>query len=563
MIAALHRFWGGVKPESHKAESAGQGIRLAPLPRRLVVPMRQSTSAALPMVEAGDKVLKGQRIGATESAFAAAVHAPTSGMVLAVEALPLAHPSGLPGLCVVIEPDGEERWAPREAVNHRAAAPDELRDILRDAGIVGLGGAAFPSHVKMRKPAGGPVSTLIINGAECEPWITCDDALMRVRAAGIVAGAALIRRVLGADRVLVGIEDNKPEAIAAMAAAAADSAEPMDVLAVPTLYPAGGEKQLIRVLTGIEIPYGKLGPDFGVQCFNVGTAYAVHRALNHGEPLISRVVTVAGSVARAQNVEVLIGTPIDDLLRLAEPLPDTDHYLMGGPMMGFTLPSTAAPVVKATNCVLAVSPRLFPPPPPEMPCIRCGRCALACPAQLQPLELYWFARARNFGKCQEYALFDCIECGCCSYVCPSSIRLVDYYRFAKAEIRSREHEKAGADAAKDRFEQRNARIEREKEEKAARLAAKTSAARQSMEKRQSAPAPGTQAEARGETAAATGKDSRSLIEAAMARAQAQKAQVQPRNTVDLTAEQRAEIAEIERRRASIRKMARTPEAPPE
>jgi electron transport complex protein RnfC len=241
---------------------------------------------------------------------------------------------------------------------------------------------------------------------------------------------------------------------------------------VPTLYPAGGEKQLIRVLTGIEIPYGKLGPDFGVQCFNVGTAYAVERAVVHGEPLVSRILTLAGNYATPGNFEVLIGTPAEALLPLAGPKPDTNRVVMGGPMMGLPLPDLSAPVVKATNCLLAMSEVLFPPPTPEMPCIRCGACTRACPIVLQPHELYWYAKSNNFGKTQEYHLFDCIECGCCAFVCPSRIPLVDYYRFAKAEIRAREKEKATADRARERYDFRQFREEREKTEKAARLAAK-------------------------------------------------------------------------------------------
>jgi electron transport complex protein RnfC len=246
--------------------------------------------------------------------------------------------------------------------------------------------------------------------------------------------------------------------------------EDHEVVAVPTRYPAGGAKQLIRVLTGKEVPASKRSTELGVQCFNVATAYTAYRALAHGEPVISRIVTLTGNVLQPRNWEVRLGTPLSDLVALGQPKADTNKYLMGGPMMGFEIPDLAAPVVKATNCVIAGSPTLFPPSPPEMPCIRCGACAEVCPHELQPFELYWFARARNFGKTQEYHLFDCIECGCCSYVCPSHIPLVQYFRFAKSEIWSREREKQAAEAAKARFELRNARAEREQAEKAERLA---------------------------------------------------------------------------------------------
>ncbi|MBI4755286.1 MAG: electron transport complex subunit RsxC [Betaproteobacteria bacterium] len=568
-LSTLFRFKGGIKPEAHKDASAGIPIAPAPLPSRLVIPLRQNARAtARPLVEAGQRVLKGQIIGAAEGTLATAVHAPTSGLVRAVEMAPVPHPSGLEALCVIIEPDGDERWIDLQPFDHRNASPQRIRDYLRDCGIVGLGGANFPSHIKLT-PGEAGIRTLILNGGECEPWITCDDRLMRERAERILGGALIMREITGASHILVGIEDNKPEAVQAMSAAASRlGAEGVTVHAVPALYPAGGEKQLIRVLTGVEIPYGKLGTHFGVQCFNVGTAYAIHRAITCGEPLLSRILTLTGNMARPGNFEVLIGTPIRELLPLADPRPDTDHFLMGGPMMGFALPSLSAPVVKATNCIIAASPALFPPPPPEMPCIRCGACAQVCPAELQPFELYWHARAKNLGKAQEYHVFDCIECGCCAYVCPSRIRLVDYFRYAKGEIWAREREKSAADAARERFEFRNLRTEREKQEKAERLAAKTAAGREAVA-RAAAAAPATASAPTAATVATASAPqpraadaTKALIQAALDRAKAQKAAVTPRNTDNLTAEQKAEIAEIEARRAKIREMAR-PHTPPD
>jgi electron transport complex protein RnfC len=552
-LTELFSFKGGVKPASHKSESADCAIRPAPLPARLIVPLRQSAGAAAQcLVEVGQKVAKGERIGAAEGAFSSAAHAPTSGTVVDIGPQPIPHPSGLAAPCVVIEADGEDRWGERTPLAWRDAAAETLRNFIRDAGIVGLGGATFPSQIKLNPGESGRIPTLVINGAECEPWITCDDRLMRERAAGILAGAAIMRHLVGAERVLVGIEDNKPQAVEAMRAAAAAHAG-VEVVAVPTRYPAGGEKQLIRVLTGIEIPYGKFGAQFGVQCFNVGTAYAVHRAIEHGEPLLSRLVTLTGNVAQPGNYEVPIGTPIETLLPLAAPRGDTDGYLMGGPMMGFALPRLDVPVVKSSNCVIATSPALFPPPPPEMPCIRCGACARACPAELQPFELYWHARAKNFGKAQEYHVFDCIECGCCSFVCPSRIRLVDYFRFAKTSIRARERDKQAADEARERYEFRLAREEREKAEKAAKLAAKAAETKAKLAA-QAAEKAGGEAPAGG--AAAPADDKKALIAAAMARAQAQKAAAHPENTEALSPETQAEIADIEARRARLRETAK-------
>ncbi|MDP3123129.1 MAG: electron transport complex subunit RsxC, partial [Thiobacillus sp.] len=270
---------------------------------------------------------------------------------------------------------------------------------------------------------------------------------------------------------------NKPEAIAAMQAAAAKLDFSVEVIAVPTIYPAGGAKQLIETLTGRQVPSGRLSTDIGIQVFNVGTAYALARAVHHGEPLISRLVTVTGHVLRPQNVEALIGTPMQALIDVAGDRDGTTGVLMGGPMMGVPITNTGVPVVKATNCILVKSRELFPPLPKALPCIRCTRCADACPAELQPQELFRFAKAGDFGRAQEYHLFDCIECGCCSYVCPSHIPLVDFYRYAKSEIWAREKEKRASDLARERHDFRQFRLEREKKEKAEKLAAKAKVAR--------------------------------------------------------------------------------------
>lgn len=476
-MTRIRRFHGGLHLPEHKEQSARPPIGTVPLPPCFVVPLQQHIGqAAKPLVAAGERVLKGQMIGAADGYVSCAVHAPSSGTVVAVEHRPMPHPSGLSAPAVVVEPDGEERWAERTPLDYRNLHPSELRNRLRDLGVAGLGGAVFPSFIKLNPGAGTGIRTLVINGGECEPYISCDDALMRARAADIVAGAEIVRFMLGAERVLIGIEDNKPEAIAAMAAAAADAGPPFQVVPVPAVYPAGGEKQLLYALTGQEVPSGRRPHDIGLACFNVGTAHAILRAVRHGEPLISRVVTVTGNVREPRNYQVPIGTPVKHLAALASPREDTDGLIMGGPMMGFTLPGDEVPVVKSTNCLIARSRALWPAPPPAMPCIRCGRCAEVCPARLSPMELYAFAKARNFGKAQEYALFDCIECGCCGYVCPSHIPLVDYYRYAKSEIWAREREKKAADLARSRHEFRVSRMEREKQERARRLAEKTGAA---------------------------------------------------------------------------------------
>jgi Na+-translocating ferredoxin:NAD+ oxidoreductase subunit C len=461
------------------------------------------------------------------------------------------HISGLPDECITIGTDGRDEWIDHAPLDYRAMEPADLRMQLRDMGIAGLGGAVFPSAVKLDPGAAQTCPTLIINGGECEPWITCDDVLMRLYADEILQGVAVMRHLLGCTEILVGIEDNKPEAIAAIQAAADKLDFAVEVVAVPTIYPAGGAKQMIETLTGKQVPSGKLSTDIGIQVFNVGTSYALARAVFHGEPLISRLVTITGHVLRPQNFEALIGTPVHTLITLAGERDGTTGVLMGGPMMGMPLPDLEVPVVKATNCILVKSNELFPPLPKALPCIRCTRCADVCPAELQPQELFRFAKADDFGRAQEYHLFDCIECGCCSYVCPSHIPLVDFYRYAKSEIWAREKEKRAADLARERHEFRQFRLEREKKEKAEKLAAKAQAKRAEL-----AAAPAA------EGAAPSDADAKkALIAAALARAQAKKAEVAPKNVDHLAPDTQREIDEIEARRAKIRELAHQPLEP--
>ena len=534
MTRKLFTFNGGVHPEGHKAESNASPIREMPMLPRYVVPLRQHIGApARALVQAGDRVLRGQMIGAAEGYVSTAVHAPTSGTVLAVEPRAVPHPSGLFDLCVVIETDGVDRGVDFEPLDWRKLDLSSLRNRIRDLGLAGLGGAVFPSYIKIN-PGSQKVDTLIVNGAECEPWITCDDRLMRERAADIFKGVEIMAHALGVGSVLVGIEDNKPEAIAAMTAA---SPAGMEVVAVPTSYPGGAGKQLTYTLTGRENPAGARSTEIGIQVFNVGTAYSLYRAAYLGEPMLSRVVTATGHVASPGNFETRFGTPIADLLAAAGgPLPGASDELVGGPMMGFDLMDRAAPVTKSVNCVIVKNPELFPPKPNSLPCIRCGACARACPADLQPFEMYWYSRAKDFGKAQAYSLFDCIECGCCAYVCPSHIPLVDFFRFAKSEIWEREQEKSSADQARQRHEFKEFRLEREKREKAEKFA-------KAAEKQKETAAAGADGAADDDT-----EKKKAILQAALARAQKAKEGVTPKNTENLPPAVEKEIAEIEARR---------------
>lgn len=469
----LWSFHGGLKLAEHKQESTILPSMPARLPRQLVVPLHQHIGLpAEPVVKVGEHVLKGQRIAEGMDHISASVHAPSSGTIVAIEARPIPHPSGLMATCAVIETDGKDEWIERQG--HRNYLELDRKEIIRlihDAGIVGLGGAVFPTHAKVCCPV-VPTELLIINGAECEPYITCDDHLMRERPTQIIEGINILMHALGTARCIIGVEDNKQKAIDALnqILRLMDEGERIQVQPVPTLYPTGGERQLIRVLTGKEVPRGGLPASIGIMCQNVGTAAAVYDAVIEGTPLISRMVTVTGAgVAVQQNLEVMIGTPMADLIEQCGGFePGVKQLVMGGPMMGFALHSDQLPVVKSTNCVLAADRSETPERPTPLPCIRCGECVKVCPAQLLPQQLYWYSRARDFEKTQEYKLDACIECGACAYVCPSQLPLVDYYRYAKSQIRAQARDRIKADQARQRHEARDARIAREVAEREAR-----------------------------------------------------------------------------------------------
>lgn len=462
----LHRFPGGLELPANKASATTIPIRVAPLPHELVVPLAQrSADTAKPVVERGRRVRRGEVIAQPENPTGVPVHAPTSGIITAIEDRDVPHPSGLPARCIVIEADGrDEAVEPQPLHDWKNTSPAEVRDHVRAAGIVGLGGAAFPTWVKLDARERAPIDLLILNGAECEPCISCDDMLMRERAGEILSGARILLHALEAQRCQIAIEDNKPDAERALREAlAAAHDDRLELVSVPSVYPEGGEKQLIQVLTGREVPHDGLPANIGVVCQNVATSAAVHRAVVAGEPLVARVVTVTGQgVAQPANVEARIGTPFSALIEFCGGY--TEHVarlIMGGPMMGFALSTDDVPIIKATNCILAGSAAEAVPARVTLPCIRCGECAQVCPATLLPQTLYAFTRAREFDKVQAYDIFDCIECGCCDLVCPSQIPLVSHFRFAKAEIRGKELERAQADLARQRFEARSARLERE------------------------------------------------------------------------------------------------------
>ncbi|MBR9798442.1 MAG: electron transport complex subunit RsxC [Gammaproteobacteria bacterium] len=486
-------FHGGIHPPEHKALSNRAPLVAAPLPREVVLPLSQHIGApAQPLVEIGQRVKTGELIARAQGMISAPVHASITGVVTAIEPRQIPHVSGLEDLCIVIERDGEiDEWARLEAWRDwRQQEAQDLIQRLQDAGVVGQGGAGFPSAVKARVRERHAIDTLILNAAECEPYITADDLTMRTHPEALIEGLEILASLIGPECILIGIEDNKPEAVIALEQAIrarrADKRLPpldsrLEVVVVPTKYPSGGEKQLIKLLTDREVPSRGLPADVGVVVHNPGTVRAVQRAVCFGEPMISRVVTLTGeALQHPHNVEARLGTSIADLLRLAAPAPTgIARLVMGGPMMGFTLESDALPIIKTTNCLLASSPESLPAPAVEQPCIRCGMCEQACPAELLPQQLYWFSKAREFDKAELYNLADCIECGACSYVCPSQIPLVQYYRFAKGEIRSAQHEARKSERARHRFEFKQARMAREEAEKEAKRQQRAQAAQKS------------------------------------------------------------------------------------
>ncbi|GKV88686.1 electron transport complex subunit RsxC [Pectobacterium carotovorum] len=460
------RIWdfdGGIHPPEMKTQSSQTPLRQIPLPEQFIIPLKQHLGPEGEIcVSVGDKVLRGQPLTRGKGRTLP-VHAPTSGTVNAIRQHTTAHPSGLSELSIIIVPDGDDRWCERQTfTDYRAQSTDTLLAHLHQAGIAGLGGAGFPTAAKLQGGMRG-IETLIINGAECEPYITADDRLMQECAEEIIQGVEILSFLLQPKRILIGIEDNKPEAISALRLALGKRSD-MQLRVIPTKYPSGGAKQLTKILTGKEVPFGKHSAAIGVLMQNVGTAFAIKRAVIDGEPLTERVVTLTGEALRQPgNVWARLGTPVRHLLKQGgfhvnkQPM-----VVMGGPLMGFTLPSLDVPIVKISNCLLAPSHTEMEPIAEEQSCIRCSKCADACPAGLLPQQLYWFSRGQEHEKARNHHLFDCIECGACAYVCPSNIPLVQYYRQEKAEIRAIDEEAQRAAQAKVRFDAKQARLEREK-----------------------------------------------------------------------------------------------------
>ena len=573
----LWDFQGGIHPPEMKTQSNGTPLSQLPLPDQFIIPLKQHIGHEGEIcVSPGDHVLRGQPL-TFGSGRMLPVHAPTSGTIEAIAPHMTAHPSGLSELCIFLRADGEDRWISLDPQpDYRALSREDVVKRIHEAGVAGLGGAGFPTATKLRGGLRG-VKTLIINAAECEPYITADDRLMQDCAAEVLEGCRILAWVLQAERVLIGVEDNKPEAIAALKQALGGDRE-LQLRVIPTKYPSGGAKQLTQILTGVEVPHGGRSTDIGVLMQNVGTAWAVKRAIIDGEPITERVVTLTGeAIAQPRNVWGRLGTPVSHLLHHVGFTPGSRQMvIMGGPLMGFTLPSLNVPLVKISNCILAPSASEMGNNEEEQSCIRCSACADACPAKLLPQQLFWYSQGGDHEKARAHNIDDCIECGACAYVCPSNIPLVQYYRQEKAELRAIDLEAKRTAEAKARFEARQARLEREKLAREARheeakqrvarsdqgerdaavarvkaRAAKTPEQETAEREARHAQALAQQAEKQSETQALSrqsGDPRKAAVEAAIARAKAKKSGVAEQPVSDVA---ETPAAEADPRKAAV------------
>lgn len=470
----LFPFRGGIHPEGHKEHTANKPIQVMPIPKRLYVPLQQHVGAAAePEVQVDQHVLKGQLLAKSQGLISAPVHAPTSGTVVEIGPFTAPHPSGLPVRTITLEADGEDRWLETVVpIDPLQLEPQEIAKQVGAAGIVGMGGATFPAAAKLKFGL-NKINTFIANGSECEPYLTCDDRLMRERPKELLDGIHIILHAVQAKQALIAIENNKPAAIAILREIAAPFPH-IQVVPLPSCYPMGSAQHLIKTLTGLEVPADGHSSDVGVLVHNVGTVYAIHRALRYGHPLVARVITVGGgAIGEPRNVEVPIGALLSDVVAFCGGFKESPaRFLMGGPIMGQVMPSAEVPIVKGTTGVLALTAtetaEKFRDP---TPCIRCGSCHAACPSGLLPMEMAAHIRKDSIEKAVEFGLADCIGCGCCAYVCPAYIPLSQYFNYAKGELLNRQYARQKAEETRKLAEQRRLRLIEEEKVKAEAKAA--------------------------------------------------------------------------------------------
>lgn len=494
--SAKYKLTGGIHPAENKRQSLNGGLLTMPLPKQLIFPLNAHIGTnAIPIVAVGDKVKKGQCIAKTNGHISAAIHASSSGTIRAIQQSPILHPAEsevAQAVSIHLETDGLDEWhescilsaEQSSNIDYNQLDNQNIIEKISNAGIIGMGGAGFPSRAKLSTQQ--PITTLIINAVECEPYITADHCLILHRADDIIKGIKILKHYLNAQpnnqtskiRVIIGIEDNKPEPAEKLATAIGSDTD-IELISIPTRYPSGGEKQLIQILTGVEIGSGKIPASKGIVMYNPATVTAIYEAVIHNRPVISRITTVVGkNLGTEANVEVLIGTRIHDILTEYgfKSNNNQNRVIIGGPMMGYCIENLGAPLIKTTNCILLPTNEELPLPAPAKPCIRCGLCAEVCPASLLPQQLFWHSQHHNEDQLKLHNLFDCIECGACAYVCPSQIPLVQYYRSSKATIRHNAIEKQQSDKARLRFEARQQRIEHQQKLKAEKREARQKAA---------------------------------------------------------------------------------------
>ncbi|BBB23708.1 electron transport complex protein RnfC [Isorropodon fossajaponicum endosymbiont JTNG4] len=453
----------------------------APLPKKVIIPLQQRIGEqAKPCVSVGDYVLTGQVIASTEDSFGVFIHASVSGVVLSIDKQVIPHKSGLKSQCITIESDGQDKWIDNSgcSIDFLHCSAQTIIDYIQKSGIVGLGGAGFPTHAKLGKIK--QCYTLIINGTECEPGVMCDDALMQLHPREIIRGVEILLHICGAKRAIVAIEDDKQAAYQALLMF--NHNDKISINQIPTKYTSGAEKLLIKALLGIEISSGGFAMDRGIACQNVATTKAIFDAVVNHKPLVSRIVTVTGSGVKPNNFEVRLGTSFESLISMASPSQKVHDYRMGGMMMGVDVADIQTPICKITNAIF-VNNHIQKPAIQE--CIRCGQCSEVCPVGLLPQQLYWHAKSENIEKALNYNLLDCIECACCDYVCPSHIPLANYFSFAKALNKQQTREQVRINIARERFEFREYRLERNKLERARMMADKKKALKEKMAKEQS------------------------------------------------------------------------------
>ncbi|KAA0441163.1 MAG: electron transport complex subunit RsxC [Candidatus Thioglobus sp.] len=450
-------------------------IIIAPLPEKVVLPLQQRIGAeANPCVAVGDKVLTGQIIAQTQDQFCTPIHASISGTVVAINAQTIAHNSGLKPKCISIKSDGKDEWIKSTIISDfQRCSPAVLIKHIQQSGIIGLGGAGFPTHTKLTKAA--DCHTLIINATECEPGIMCDDALIRRNPRETLTGVEILLHISGADQAIIAIEDDKQQAYQALFEL--NKNHNINIVQIPTKYTSGAEKLLIKSLLNIEIPIDKYAVEYGIICQNVATAKAVFDAVIEGRPLVSRIVTVTGECVTPSNFEVRLGASFAHIVNLAQPQNQPLAVRMGGMMMGVDTKTLELPICKITNCIFVNNIKAKPV---VQECIRCGQCNQVCPVGLLPQQLYWYAKNSDTQKATSYNLSSCIECRCCDVVCPSHIPLAQYFTFAKKLHQQTEREQAMVERSRERFEYREYRLQRNKTERAEMMEKKRTELKQKM-----------------------------------------------------------------------------------